>query len=549
MGRDATGVGSAAGTGARGVPAAEVERLSERLSLVTDLRLPHAMESRGDAVTCGEKKDHLASLLQRDPAVFLERYGGLLREEELRAFDGMAGDYEIAWHMRRLRPSNHPSSPHPSAAAVVKNRRLAFMTRLEQEGVFFSEEAMRERDPLLHQDYLGGFDRAPGAMVALAGGGAGQAGRGGGGEGGGGEGGGGGEAGGEGAGVAVAAARGVGGVAEGMFVARPGERLWEMLLRQTDEVAIQQALVRGRRAREGGVRGRGRRGRMMEEEEEEEDEEEEEEGEEEEDEEEEEGGMDMNGRRDEHWGHMQMECEGQGEEGKGGEKGEEEEGGERRSHVAAAQGRLQGEAGRLVSEVGAGAGAGRDVAAARAITAAGAAAGGAAAGGAAAGGARAGGAAGRGDGIAGDERRAAGGEAGRSGGQESAARGDESGAGRRRSSGGGEADQGRTQVKGQEGGQGDGAGAREGEVPKGQEDQEDQEDREGREVWEGEEVWEGGEDREGALEELRWAMKERFLAGRETDVDYGRIDGDESLDDDWMTEVNRDAEERYFGAD
>ncbi|CAI5999874.1 unnamed protein product [Closterium sp. NIES-65] len=558
MGRDATGAGSAAGTGARGVPAAEVERLSERLSLVTDLRLPHAMESRGDPVTCGEKKDHLASLLQRDPAVFLERYGGLLREEELRAFDGMAGDYEIAWHMRRLRPANHPSSSHPSAAAVVKNRRLAFMTRLEQEGVFFSEEAMRERDPLLHQDYLGGFDRAPGAAVVA------QAGRGEGGEEdgerGGGEGGGAG--GGERAGVAVAAARGVGGAAEGMFVARPGERLWEMLLRQTDEVAIQQALVRGRRAREGGVRGRGGRGRMMEEEEEEEDEEEEEEeeGEEEEDdeEEEEEGGMDMNGRRDEHWGHMQMECEGQGEEGKGGEKGEEEEGGGRRSTVAAAQGRVQEEAGRLVSEEGVGAGAVRDVAAARAVTAGVAAAGGARAGVAAAGGARAGGAAGRDNGSAGDERRAAGGErggeAGRSGGQESAARGGEDGAGRRRSSGGRQTDQGRAQEKGQEGRQveGEAAGGGDGEGPKGQEvreDQDDREGREGREVWEGEEVWEGGEDREGALEELRWAMKEKFLAGRETDVDYGRIDGDESLDDDWMTEVNRDAEERYFGAD
>ncbi|GJP80401.1 hypothetical protein CLOP_g10607 [Closterium sp. NIES-67] len=463
MGRDAAGAGASGG-----VPAAEVERLSERLSLVADLRLPHAMESRGDAVTCGEKKDHLASLLQRDPAVFLERYGGLLREEELGAFDGMAGDYEIAWHMRRLRPAGHPSSPHPSHATVVKNRRLAFLTRLEREGLFFSEEAMRERDPLLHQDYMGGFGRAPGGGAA-------------------------------------------GGAEEG-----------------ADEIAIQQALVRGRRGREGEARGRGRGAQMVEEEEEEEDEEEDEEEEEEEEDEDmndaERGLRDHGGRdasRGEHMGHARMECGGQ--EGGGGRI-------RNAAHV-----RLQQEPAVLLSSQIPAEGAGGHVALVEAAAAAAEA--GAAEGAAAEAESRAGAGGSKGEGDDGRGREGGGGGEGVGSGGRRGVVGDS----------GRHAGEARGQAEVQEG-----RGDMRGDAAAGKRKEEEEEEREGQggqEGQEGQEGWEGQEGREGALEDLRWAMKERFLAGREAEVDYGRIDGDESLDDDWMVEANRDAEERYFGED
>ena len=44
-------------------------------------------------------------------------------------------------------------------------------------------------------------------------------------------------------------------------------------------------------------------------------------------------------------------------------------------------------------------------------------------------------------------------------------------------------------------------------------------------------------------------MQERFLTGGEADVDYGSIDSNSALDDDWLAEVGRDAEERYFEED
>lgn len=44
-------------------------------------------------------------------------------------------------------------------------------------------------------------------------------------------------------------------------------------------------------------------------------------------------------------------------------------------------------------------------------------------------------------------------------------------------------------------------------------------------------------------------MKERFLRGEETGVDYHAIDADASLDDDWLDQRGQDAEDAYFDKD
>ena len=59
----------------------------------------------------------------------------------------------------------------------------------------------------------------------------------------------------------------------------------------------------------------------------------------------------------------------------------------------------------------------------------------------------------------------------------------------------------------------------------------------------------GVENAEEGLIELQAAMQERFLAGKDEGVDYGRIDADVTLDDDWLAEAGRDAEEKYFDDD
>ena len=48
-----------------------IDMICERLSRLPDLYLPHALATRADPVTQIERKDHLASLLRRDAAVFL----------------------------------------------------------------------------------------------------------------------------------------------------------------------------------------------------------------------------------------------------------------------------------------------------------------------------------------------------------------------------------------------------------------------------------------------------------------------------------------------
>ena len=52
------------------------------------------------------------------------------------------------------------------------------------------------------------------------------------------------------------------------------------------------------------------------------------------------------------------------------------------------------------------------------------------------------------------------------------------------------------------------------------------------------------------MEDFTRVMQEKFLYGMDGEhVDYGRIDNDAALDDDWMPEITRDAEDKYFEED
>ncbi|GLT91162.1 hypothetical protein SLE2022_090630 [Rubroshorea leprosula] len=44
-----------------------------------------------------------------------------------------------------------------SRSVRVKNRRRAYLNKLILDGQYFSEDAMREREPYLHHEYVGGF--------------------------------------------------------------------------------------------------------------------------------------------------------------------------------------------------------------------------------------------------------------------------------------------------------------------------------------------------------------------------------------------------------
>lgn len=71
-----------------------------------------AKEPGGQAepYVASELARRLVILRQKDPALFLERYGDFLQDHELTQFDSLAHDYEVGWHLKRLRRSSSQSA-------------------------------------------------------------------------------------------------------------------------------------------------------------------------------------------------------------------------------------------------------------------------------------------------------------------------------------------------------------------------------------------------------------------------------------------------------
>ncbi|KAL8107088.1 uncharacterized protein LOC141673049 [Apium graveolens] len=147
---------------------ATMESISERLSELEDLYFPKAVESA--TVNPSQRKSLLLDLLSRDVPVFLERYGAQLKFEELEEFDVLRDDYEVKWHLDHLRSVMRPTDEElKSRSAKVKNRRRAYMDKLIYDGQYFSEDAMREREPYLHHEYVGQYQDLSGRRMARPG--------------------------------------------------------------------------------------------------------------------------------------------------------------------------------------------------------------------------------------------------------------------------------------------------------------------------------------------------------------------------------------------
>jgi hypothetical protein len=105
----------------------------------------------------------------------LQRYGLLLSREELSSFQPLrSSHYEVDFYLKQAEAAlqqeqqqQHEAPQQQQQAqgkaklqrqlsSTVKNRRLAYMRRLEQQGEYFSEQTMRERQPLVWQDCIGG---------------------------------------------------------------------------------------------------------------------------------------------------------------------------------------------------------------------------------------------------------------------------------------------------------------------------------------------------------------------------------------------------------
>ena len=142
-----------------------VKDISQRLSSDVTLRLPASLQrDPTQPVTPQKRKEYVTALLEQDPGVFLERYSSKLSEEERAQFEPLRDDYEVDFYLELA--EDEAASAKAGLSATAKNRRLAQLNRLMEDGTYFSDEAMRTRAPLLHQQYLGQYTSAAASSTA-----------------------------------------------------------------------------------------------------------------------------------------------------------------------------------------------------------------------------------------------------------------------------------------------------------------------------------------------------------------------------------------------
>ena len=98
-----------------------------------------------------EKVDILSCILLQQPGAFLMRFGKVLDETDLSYFDRHS-DYEVVFRLKELRKLLSPRNRQQR----VQNRRFECMKEL-MDTDYFSEEEMRQRNPLLFNYYIGQY--------------------------------------------------------------------------------------------------------------------------------------------------------------------------------------------------------------------------------------------------------------------------------------------------------------------------------------------------------------------------------------------------------
>ena len=105
-------------------------------------------------LTAVEKTEMLKDLYERNPNLFLARFGKWLSAEDLEiCFAGMSSSYEIDYSVKKLKKD----LADRNSGTGVKNRRYGALLRLEKDSDYFSEYEMRQRCPLQYEEYIGRF--------------------------------------------------------------------------------------------------------------------------------------------------------------------------------------------------------------------------------------------------------------------------------------------------------------------------------------------------------------------------------------------------------
>lgn len=102
--------------------AAAISQLASRLALLPELALPASYLRTTPEPTHNDKKAYIASLLEQQPALFLERHVRDLTLSEREYFEPLRADYEVNHWLKTVEDQSKP--PH---ASTYRNRRLAYM--------------------------------------------------------------------------------------------------------------------------------------------------------------------------------------------------------------------------------------------------------------------------------------------------------------------------------------------------------------------------------------------------------------------------------------
>lgn len=92
-----------------------------------------------------QKHEILHRLHMTNPKSFIYRFGSVLSDEELREHFDPNADY-----IRQIANSNRQK--------IRANRRYVYMQQLVANGTYFSDEAMKERSPLLYEQMIGRYN-------------------------------------------------------------------------------------------------------------------------------------------------------------------------------------------------------------------------------------------------------------------------------------------------------------------------------------------------------------------------------------------------------
>ncbi|XP_078675297.1 coiled-coil domain-containing protein 97-like isoform X2 [Branchiostoma floridae x Branchiostoma belcheri] len=145
--------GATAGSGACLPSGADplVEHMIRRVA-ESEARIKNQSRDEPD-LTTQQKMDIVRGILEKSHLTFLERFWKYLAEEDLEYFQRMQNSYELDFYMKEVKKR----LDNAKKKTGVKNRRYEAMQRMLQDGSYFSEEEMRQRDPLLYEQHIGQF--------------------------------------------------------------------------------------------------------------------------------------------------------------------------------------------------------------------------------------------------------------------------------------------------------------------------------------------------------------------------------------------------------